>query len=171
MVALLGAVMLGLTAAVLLTVCLNLAAMLLARGRARRKELAIRLALGASRVRMVRQLLIEGLLLSRWPAARSARRWRLCAVGTLHPAFTAMLPVTIDARRARARRWSAPPPLVFCLLATIWFALGPALHHSRADVLSDLKAQAGRRRVGAPPLVRAAAIRSSPRKWPCRWRC
>ena len=56
--------MLGLTAAVLLTVCLNLAAMLLARGRARRKELAIRMAVGCSRARLVRQLLVEGLLLS-----------------------------------------------------------------------------------------------------------
>ena len=59
--ALVGVVMLGLTAAVLLTVCLNLAAMLLARGRARRKELAIRMALGCGRARLVRQLLVEGL--------------------------------------------------------------------------------------------------------------
>ena len=52
------------TAAVLLTVCLNLASMLLARGRGRRKEFAIRLAVGSGRARIVRQLLIEGLLLS-----------------------------------------------------------------------------------------------------------
>ena len=63
-VTLVGAVMIGLTAAVLLTVCLNLAAMLLARGRARRRELAIRMALGSGRARLVRQLLIEGLVLS-----------------------------------------------------------------------------------------------------------
>jgi predicted permease len=140
-VELLGAVMLGLTAAVLLTVCLNLAAMLLARGRARRKELAIRLALGASRARVVRQLLIEGLLLSAAGGAIGAALagW---GVGTLHAALTALLPVsmTLDGLRS---------PVVgaatagFCLLATIWFALGPALHHSRADVLSDLKAQSG----------------------------
>jgi predicted permease len=140
-VKLLGAVMLGLTAAVLLTVCLNLAAMLLARGRARRKELAIRLALGASRARVVRQLLIEGLLLSAAGGTIGAALagW---GVGTLHAALTDLLPVsmTLDGLRS---------PVVgaatagFCLLATIWFALGPALHHSRADVLSDLKAQPG----------------------------
>ena len=140
-VELLGAVMLGLTAAVLLTVCLNLAAMLLARGRARRRELAIRLALGASRVRVVRQLLIEGLLLSAAGGAIGAALagW---AVGTLHSAFTAMLPVSMMLDGLRSPVVSAATA-GFCLLATIWFALGPALHHSRADVLSDLKAQPG----------------------------
>ena len=56
-VSMLGVVLLGMTGAVLLTVCLNLTSMLLARGRARRKEFAIRLALGGSRARVVRQLL------------------------------------------------------------------------------------------------------------------
>ena len=56
--------MMGMTGAVLLTVCLNLASMLLARGRARRKEFAIRLAIGSGRTRIVRQLLMEGLVLS-----------------------------------------------------------------------------------------------------------
>ena len=63
-VAALSAVMLGMTLAVLLTVCLNLASMLMARGRARRKEFAVRLALGGGRAAIVRQLLVEGLLLS-----------------------------------------------------------------------------------------------------------
>jgi len=54
----------GLAAAVLLTSCLNLANMMLAFGSARQKEIAIRLAVGGARSRIVRQLLVQGLMLS-----------------------------------------------------------------------------------------------------------
>ena len=54
----------GLAAAVLLTSCLNLANMMLAFGSARQKEIAIRLAVGGAPLRIVRQLLVQGLMIS-----------------------------------------------------------------------------------------------------------
>jgi predicted permease len=140
-VGLLGGVLLGLTGAVLLTVCLNLASMLMARGRARRKEFAIRLALGGGRGRIVRQLLTEGFLLS-LAGGVGGIALGLFAIDALVDAFRSALPISIVLEGALSPAL-ALATLLFCVLATVWFALGPALRHSRADVLTDLKPHAG----------------------------
>ncbi|MCC6989098.1 MAG: ABC transporter permease [Acidobacteria bacterium] len=137
----LGAVMMGMTAAVLLTVCLNLASMLLARGRARRKEFAVRLALGGGRGRIVRQLLVEGLLLSLVGGALGVVLG-LYAIDFFTTSLSNLVPLTI-ALDGMASPALVGGSIVFCLLATLGFALGPALKHSRADILTDLKAQTG----------------------------
>ena len=65
-------VMLGAVLAVLLTACVNVAGLLMVRGLAREQEMALRIALGAAGGRIVRQLLVENILLGALP-------WRCCA--------------------------------------------------------------------------------------------
>jgi len=136
-----GGLLAGMAAAVLLVACLNLANMLLARGTARRKEIAIRLALGGSRTRIIRQLLTEGFLL--------ALLGGVC--GLILGLWSSDLLVAALGRVADTNVvWlSGPSPIIlgatlgFCVLGTLAFALGPALKLSRVAVLGDLKQQAG----------------------------
>ncbi len=133
--------LLGMAAVVLLVACLNLANMLLARGTARRKEIAIRMALGSSRWRIVRQLLTEGLLLALLGGA-AGLLVGLWASRILALSMRDLLPTDLV--------WNGGPnfpilatTLGFCLLATITFALGPAVKLSRHSVIGDLKEHAG----------------------------
>ena len=129
---------------VLLIACLNLANMLLARGADRAKEIAVRLALGADRWRIVRQLFVEGFVLAgvggfvgflfgSWGNALLVRSLRtlMSAAGE-----SLLLDVQPDARVLGVT-------FFLCLIATLCFSLGPALKSSRADLLSNLKQQGG----------------------------
>jgi putative ABC transport system permease protein len=131
----------GMSGVVLLVACLNLANMLLARGTARRKEIAIRLALGASRGRIVRQLLAEGFVLA-LAGGIFGMLLGLWSSDLLVASLGKALPIDMV--------WSTGLSLpvlaatfVFCLFGTLAFALGPALKLSKAAVIGDLKEHAG----------------------------
>ena len=130
----------GMSGVVLLVACLNLANMLLARGAARRKEIAIRLALGSSRWRVVRQLLVEGLLLA-LAGGGLGLLLGLWSSDLLIASLGQKLPIDIYWQGGL----NAPvlaATFVFCLLGTLGFALGPALKVSKLAVVEDLKENA-----------------------------
>src|SRR5262249_20348514 len=133
--------LLGMAVFVLLVACLNLANMLLARSTARRREIAIRLALGGSRWRIVRPLLPEGFALAVLGGA-GGLILGLWSSDLLVGSMRKLMPLDIV--------WLAGPnPAIlaatfgFCLLGTLMFALGPALKSSRSAAVTDLKENAG----------------------------
>jgi putative ABC transport system permease protein len=142
-------VLLGAVAFVLLIACANIANQLLARASSRHKEIAVRSALGASRLRLVRQLLTESLLLS--IAGGLA--------GFLLSIWLTRLLITISP--ANSPRFDEIRPdirvLIFTvgmtLLTALIFGLVPALQGSRVDQAESLK-ESSRGNVGGRSRIR-----------------
>jgi len=133
--------LLSMAGVVLFIASLNLANMMLARGTARRKEIAIRLAIGGGRGHIVRQLFTEGLILSTLGGIG----------GMLIAAWSTSLLVASMGRLAPIEIVYHAGPDVrvllatmgFCVFSTVLFSLGPAWKLSRPDVVSDLKKASG----------------------------
>src|SRR5437764_1052886 len=143
-ITLIATLLMAMAGAVLLIACLNLANMLLARGTTRAKEIALRLALGASRWQIIKQLLAEGLLLAICGGVVGLVLSVWCN-NLLLNSLAALLN-NINFSFILDLRPNLPilgVTFLFCLLATVLFSLGPALKATRADLVNDLKQQVG----------------------------
>jgi predicted permease len=133
--------LLSLAGVVLLIASLNLANMMMAKGTARRKEIAIRLAIGGNRRRIVRQLVTEGLMLAilGGVAGLVVASW---STTLLVQSMSRLVPLDIvydAAPDARVLGFT----LLFCVLSTVVFGLFPAWKLSKPDVWVDLKENTG----------------------------
>ena len=136
-----GALM-GATTVLLLMACVNVANLLLARGAGRRREIAVRAALGASRGRIIRQLLSESILLSltaavvALPLAWYGIRWVHEAVPPSEPLGPYYVDWSLDGR-------TFAYSLAITLVTGLAFGLAPALEGTGRRILNPLRASAG----------------------------
>jgi len=128
--------LLGLAAVLLLLACANVANLLLVRSVARRREIAIRLAMGASRVQLIRQFLVESLMLGLGAGALAAllTTWTSRSLGALFPPSN--LPIVHDAHLDDRVLLGT---IAASILTALLFGILPAVRSSQLPVQTVLK--------------------------------
>jgi predicted permease len=150
-------VLMGMVGLVLLIACGNVANLLLARAAGRRREIAIRLSLGAGRSRLIRQLLTESLLLAALSGAVGLliARWGATLLLAYLPQRFMTLAPTLDTQVFGFTLGAS-------LLTGVLFGLAPALRATRFDLVSSLKDNAvgstGRARQWRVPLPKVLVV-------------
>ncbi|MEJ2009219.1 MAG: ABC transporter permease [Acidobacteriota bacterium] len=134
--------LLGAVGLLLVIACANVASLLLARARSRNKEIAVRTAIGASRTRVVRQLLTESVILGGMAGALGIllAHWGIMLERHLLPErlrATSLQSIGLDPRVVAAT-------LVVSLIVGVTFGLVPALYTSKVDLVGSLSAGGGR---------------------------
>ena len=130
-------ILLGLSGAVLMIVCMNVSGMMLIRGASRERELSIRAALGAGRRRLIQHLFFEAVLLASAGAALSG--FVLFGIPTIAGWYLgAPIPDEFDLDATGVATASG-----LCLLVSVLFGLLPAVRFSRPNLMSALKDEVG----------------------------
>jgi predicted permease len=145
--------------------CTNLANLLLARAASRRKEIAIRLAVGASRFRLIRQLLTESVLLALGGGVAGFlfAYWLTSAATTMYHKFPTPMPIDLDVRPD----WTVFAfTFALAVVAGLGFGLAPALAATKTDFGPALKEGAvtqlrGYRRFGLRNLLMVYQVSGS----------
>ena len=142
----LSAVFMGLVGLVLLIACANVANLILARANARRKEIATRIALGATRWRMIRQLLTESILLAFMGGLAGLLLARWVAMGLMSIHLPTDIPIRLFDLQMDWRIFAFS--FVAAMLTGLVAGIIPALQTSRTDLAETLK-EGGRAGGGA----------------------
>jgi predicted permease len=123
-------------AVVLLIACANIGNLLLVRGRARGREIAVRLAIGASRVKLVRLLLIESLLIALTGGALAVLVSQFTAGMFSTMELPADVPVHLNFEMDMRVLWFT---ILLSIASTLLFGLVPAIQSTRPDLMSVIK--------------------------------
>jgi len=153
-------IMLGLLGlAVLLVACANVAGLLLSRARARSREIAVRLAIGAGRGALIRQLLLENLFVAAAGGVGGLAVTEAVAEFWRHTPIPSDLPIVFEVGTDHRVFWFT---LAVSVLSTLLFGLAPAFRVTRPDLVRALKAgdadSGGKRRLWGRNLIVASQV-------------